>query len=238
MDKKKTEDENMNRRKLLRGAAGATSALFVGTNVTGSVAATDGLEAEIATLLDQYDSREALETAIKSHAGDLLQEISRQGYLNRPDVSMLPLGTRLSPAEFDENKAGVKMTAVVQDGKPTARIVVNYPIGETILQLYVLPELRQSYVVSKGAGAGATDSRTTFTANTEGVQTTEITPNVESYKTCQREYFEPSKYRCNDVWTQCWGETTSEGCLIKEATHGDCGTDCPSDLCQKHCGYY
>ena len=176
------EDKTLNRREVLKkvGAVAVTPMILTG-NASGRSSSEASRRAPVE---EQYLSQNALEAAIRTHAGELVRELAQRNLLASPSVNDLPLEkfdvneTHLPP---DEAERKVAVTSVPQDegDERTALIMVSEATAKDRIGLYVQPEAEKAYAIVYPEDDSAGSYKLDYSTNEIIVQDQECPDKVE-----------------------------------------------------------
>lgn len=236
-------DGKLNRRSLLKGTAAATGGFVAGV---GSAAAASGTDVRH-PIERRYLEPRALESAVREHAGDLLEELDDRGLLSS-SVEDLPLDNLEEDEHIVEETDAERKVGVISTGKDgfrTAHIMISENTPTHRIAIYVQPEAGESYAhvqpkddeLSKfSINPGRANTKATTSSDCGGVFyicDEDRTPCNASCSTstctdliyyCNAKYEE---YECGSTFDDCCAEF--KGC--------ECGVldDCYCQGCCENC---
>lgn len=206
--------ESTERRGVLKGTLGIFASLF-GFSHRG--AADDINRDALLTAAQQYDSEQAIREAVNSHADDILVELSKRGYLNRPSVSELPVSELRSAEAYATADSGAMVFAAQMDGEPAPRIELTRRLPkERKLIVVVRPKENRAYAIVKSTDKVTTKGApTTETITTEDDECPGCFEDCTCYYGCSP-YDNCSCYKvCDSNCDCCYTDGSCTGCAIE-----------------------
>lgn len=132
------------RRGLLKGLA-ATTVGLLGFSGSGSATPNPEWEADAKAAARPYRSENVVRGALAAQGADHLHALAKDGYIDSPAVSDLPLTLHRGPDAYWNADEGVLVIATVKDGDPAIKIQVKQQVDNNHrLVLIVHPNAGES----------------------------------------------------------------------------------------------
>lgn len=96
-----------------------------------------------------YETPEAVRSAIRKHGGEVIDELLDQNFIESASNTSFSTDDLLGPREYSNANNGVHVGGFPENGTYTAHISIKKETKNNIIELFVQPQLDQSYAFIK-----------------------------------------------------------------------------------------